>query len=251
MTDDRITALFFELFGGLPRQGPGDDASTVRALSMVPNVSAETRVLDLGCGTGAHTRVLAKHSPARIVAIDNHPPFIDELKREAERVCVADRIDARVGDMKHLDVERGAFDLIWSEGSIFVVGFEEGLREWRAFLAPGGHVALTEACWIKPNPPRACAEFWEQEYPAIRDVPTRLATITTCGYDIAGHFTLPSSSWWDEYYRPLQQNIDAFRTRYPADPEAQGLADQVQREIDMWQAYAAFYSYEFFVMRGR
>ena len=36
MTDDRTTALFFELFTGLPRQGPGDAASTRRALAIIP-----------------------------------------------------------------------------------------------------------------------------------------------------------------------------------------------------------------------
>ena len=31
MTDIGNESLFFELFGDLPRQGPGDDASTLRA----------------------------------------------------------------------------------------------------------------------------------------------------------------------------------------------------------------------------
>ena len=71
MADDRTTALFFELFTGLPRQGPGDAASTLRALALVPRVGPRTRILDVGCGTGLHTRVLAQGSPARIVAVDN------------------------------------------------------------------------------------------------------------------------------------------------------------------------------------
>lgn len=36
MAQDRMTTLFFELFSGLPRQGPGDLTSTLRALAAVP-----------------------------------------------------------------------------------------------------------------------------------------------------------------------------------------------------------------------
>jgi cyclopropane fatty-acyl-phospholipid synthase-like methyltransferase len=245
-----MTVLFFEMFTGLPRQGPGDDTSTRRALSLVSTLGPTSRVLDIGCGTGAQTRTIARESRAAIVAIDNHAPYIDELKREALRLGIADRIEARVADMQQLELPPASFDLIWCEGAIYVVGFENGLRQWRRLLAPSGHLAITEVCWTTSNPPAPCTEFWEREYPAIRDVPSRLAAIADCGYEVAGHFSLPPSSWWDNYYRPLQENIDAFRERHRDDGEAQGLADSVQREIDVWHAYAEFYSYEFFVMRA-
>jgi SAM-dependent methyltransferase len=251
MADDRTTALFFELFSGLPRQGPGDAASTLRALALVPGVGARTRVLDVGCGTGLHTRVLAEGSPARIVAVDDHPPFVEELSRHARALGLADRLEARVGDMRQLDFAPGSFDVVWSEGAIYIVGFEEGLRAWRPLLAPGGHVAVTEACWMRPDPPPECAAFWAEEYPAIRDVPSRLATIEACAYETVGHFALPPSSWWDDYYRPLEGNLARFRDRHRGEAEAQGLADQAQREIDVWRRYSSYYSYQFFVMRAR
>ena len=251
MTQDRMTTLFFEMFDGLPRQGPGDAASTLRALALVPGIEPETRVLDIGCGTGLQTRVLARNSPARVVAVDNHPPFVDVLNREAQRLGIADRLDARVGDMRRLDFAPGSFDLVWCEGAIYVMGFEAGLREWRRLLVPGGHMAVTEVCWTKPDPPPDCAAFWAQEYPAIRDVPARLAVIAECGYETVGHFPLPPSSWWDDYYRPLQQNVTEFRERHRDEADAQELAGQMQREIDVWHAYSEFYSYECFVMRAR
>jgi SAM-dependent methyltransferase len=249
MTDDPNTRLFFELFSNLPRQGPGDNESTRKALGLVPRVSADTCVLDIGCGTGQQTRVLAQHAPARIVAIDNHPPFVAELNRAAQALGVADRVEGRVADMHRLDFAPASFDLIWCEGAIYVIGFEAGLRAWQRLLRPGGHLAVTEACWTRPNPPPACAAFWAEQYPAIREVPALLQAIAGCGYQTVGHFALPKSAWWDDYYRPLQENVTAFRQRHPDEPDAQELADQVQREIDTWHAYSDFYGYEFFVMR--
>ena len=55
----------------------------------------------------------------------------------------------------------------------------------------------------------------------------------------------------DDYYRPLQQNVTEFRNRHREEADAQQLADDVQREVDVWHAYAEFYGYEFFVMRTR
>ena len=249
-SEDRATRLFFELFDGLPRQGPGDTTSTLRALEFVPGVGSETRVLDLGCGTGAQTLVLARSSPAHILAIDSHPPFIDLLNREIHRSGLADRVEARVADMCRLDLEDASFDLIWSEGAIYNVGVESGLRDWRRLLRPGGYVAFTEACWRKPDPPAACVAFWEREYPAIRDTAALLEAIDGCGFETMGHFPLPASAWWEDYYRPLQANVTAFRQRHKGETDAQELADSAQTEIDIWHAYAEFYGYEFFVVRA-
>ena len=248
---DRITALFFELFSGLPRQGPGTTESTRRALGFVPDVGPHTRVLDIGCGTGAPTLALAETSAARIVAVDLHPPFIDELNRKAGELGIADRLEARVADMRQLDFAHHSFDLIWCEGAIYKVGVEAGLRDWRRLLRRNGHVAFTEVCWRKAEPPAECTAYWNREYPAVFDTAALLEVIEACGYGTVGHFPLPASAWWDEYYRPLQDNVTAFRKRYRDAPDAQELADQVQEEIDMWHAYSEFYGYEFFVLRSR
>ncbi len=248
---DRITALFFELFSGLPRQGPGTTESTRRAIGLVPGIGPRTHVLDIGCGTGAPTLVLAGTSPAHIVAVDMHPPFIDELNRKAHELGITDRLEARVGDMRQLDFAAASFDLIWCEGAIYKMGVEAALRDWRRLLRRNGHVAFTEVCWRKPEPPAECAAYWKREYPAVLDPVALQGVVEACGYETVGHFPLPASAWWDDYYRPLQDNVTAFRKRYPDTPDAQELADHIQEEIDMWHAYSEFYGYEFFVLRAR
>ena len=250
MPPDRITTLFYELFSGLPRQGPGNASSTRRALGFVPDVGRRTRIIDIGCGTGAQTLVLADSSPCRIVAIDNHPPFVDTLNRSARELGIEDRLEARVADMHRLDFADGSFELIWCEGAIYNMGVEAALRDWRRLLRRNGHIAFTEVCWRKPEPPAPCVAFWKREYPAICDTPALLKAVEACGYETVTHFPLPASAWWDDYYRPLQDNVTAFWELHHDDPDARTLAEQCQEEIDTWHAYSQFYGYEFLVLRA-
>lgn len=249
MTENRSLELFFELFGDLPRQGPGDEKSTQRAFALVPPLDSASRILDLGCGSGAQTLALAAVTPAQIRAIDSHPPFIARLNDTARMLGLADRVHGRVGDMAAPDVPPGSVDLIWAEGSIYNIGFEQGLSSFLSLLKPGGHVAVTEACWLTPDPPSPCREFWSAEYPAITDVDACLEKIGACGYSVVGHFALPPASWWTDYYGPLQAAIDRFRLKYDGDGEALAVADASEREIEIWRTYCDCYGYVFFVMR--
>jgi ribosomal protein L11 methylase PrmA len=65
---------FFTLYRGLPRQGPGSDACTREALKRLPTLPASPRVVDVGCGSGRQTLVLAEALRTRILAVDLHRP---------------------------------------------------------------------------------------------------------------------------------------------------------------------------------
>ena len=108
--------------------------------------------------------------------------------------------------MSSLDFADDSFDLIRCEGTIYIVGVEAGLRDWRRLLRPDGDVALTEVCWRKPNrnPPAECAAFWNREYPAIRDNSALPEAVGACGCETVGHFPLPASAWWGSYCRPFK-----------------------------------------------
>jgi SAM-dependent methyltransferase len=251
MTDQQSAALFFELFSGLPLQGPGDADSTRRALSMVPSLNSAARILDVGCGTGAQTFDLARFTPARIVAVDLHPPFVQELNRTSADRGLADRVQAVVGDMGRLEFPPEHFDLIWSEGAIYTIGFDTGLDVLHQLLKPGGHLGVSELSWFKADPPGDCVDFFAAEYPAMRDLSANRAAGSRLGYDCVGDFCLPSLAWARNYYEPLSRNLAAFRSRHQGDAAAEAIASQCEREIDMYARYSDWYGYGFFVMRKR
>jgi SAM-dependent methyltransferase len=141
--------LFLELFSGLPRLGPGGDEHTLRVLAAVEGLPERPLVLDLGCGVGRSALVLAGRTGGRVVAVDNSAAYLDALDRAARERGLEGHIETLRADMAELPVESGVADLIWAEGSIYVLGFERGLRLWRPLLRPRGWIALTEISWLR------------------------------------------------------------------------------------------------------
>jgi len=75
--------IFYALFSGLPRCGPGSDASTRRAFSLLPPLPPNPKILDVGCGPGMQTLELARLAGGTVTAVDNHAPYLEELRRRA------------------------------------------------------------------------------------------------------------------------------------------------------------------------
>ena len=242
--------IFFEIHQGLPREGPGRNKYTRRAFRMLPRLD-KPRILDVGCGPGGPTLELAKLSQGKVMGIDVHQPYLDELTRKIERAGLSEHVKAVKCSMFEMDFPNESFDIIWAEGSIFIIGFERGLKEWRRFIKPHGYLVLHHMTWLGPHPPREIYTYWKEIYPAIKTVRENLEQIPGCGYDLIGHFTLPEDAWWIEYYGPLEMRIRELRTKYVDAPEAIRALDEEQREIDMFKKYHTWYGSVFFVMQKK
>ena len=243
--------LFFELHSDIPREGPGDDASTRQAFGLMRGLPARPRFLDIGCGPGLQALQLAKISAATITAIDTHQPFLDVLALRADQAGLAERIIIRNKSMFALDFKPGSFDVLWSEGAIYIIGFEKGLREWQPLLKKGGYLAVTELSWLKPDPPAEARAFWNENYPGMHTLEENLATLRNTSYREIGHFVLPESSWREEYYTPLEKRIQILTEKYREDEEALAFLHGSQREIDLYRKYSDWYGYVFYIMQAQ
>ena len=241
--------IFFDLHRDIPREGPGDNASTCKAFSLLTGLPPQSHILDIGCGPGMQTIELAKISAGSILAVDTHQPFLDELARRAAREGVAGKISTLNKSMLELNFEPSSFDLIWSEGAIYILGFEKGLQEWQPLLKKGGYLAVTELSWLKPDPPVEIKIFWDGNYPQMKTLEENLDILQGAGYRDAGHFVLPESSWWDDYYTPLEKKIVLLREKYRDDAEAMSLLYESQRESDLYRQYSDWYGYVFYIMQ--
>lgn len=245
----RFWEVFFDVYEALPRQGPGNRASAARALALCRDLPPSPVILDMGCGVGSQVLHLAGISPGVIVALDNHAPFVRRLARTIAEHGLSHRVRPLVCDMGRPAVARGSVDLVHSEGALYFIGVENGLRLWRELLRPRGHITFTEAVWRKADPPAELQANWAQEYPQMTGACENLAIIADCGYDVLGHFTLPDEAWWDDFYIPMEERIRFLRPKYEGDSEAIAVLDLIGREIEMHRRYSEYYAYEFFVVR--
>lgn len=249
MTTDNFWKYFHEIFEELPRQGPGTRESTERALRSIPQLTKEHRILDIGSGTGTQTFDLARSTEAHIIAVDNHPPFIATLANRSKELGFDGRITAQVGDMTDLKFSDRTFDVIWSEGSIFIIGFSHGLQSWRRLLKPGGYMVISEFCWFKDNPPKELIETHIDGCPEAQNVAARHQAITSQGFKLIDDFVLSATGWWDNYYVPLQAVLDRFRIKHSGNADALEVAAKCQQEIDLYGKYSDFYGYVFFILQ--
>lgn len=232
---------FLELYAPLPRQGPGSPDSTRRALAMLPALPEGAAVLDLGCGSGASTAVLAERTDLRITALDTRGGALEQLSAVLPGVTT---LQASMGDVPLPDA---SFDALWSEGAIYNIGFEAGLRSWRRLLRPGGVIAVTEATWKTDTPSPEAAAFW-QEYPAMQTIAENCAAVARAGYTLLGHFVLPDTDWLDHYYLPLEARIAQLAPAWHSDEQRAVLAE-ARREIAIFRRYSSEYGYVFYLMQ--
>lgn len=224
---------------------------TRKAFQMLPKLE-EPQILDVGCGSGVPTMELAKLTNGQIIALDISQPLLDRLARKIEKSGLSKRIKIVRCSMFDMDFPDESFDIIWAEGSTFIIGFERALREWRRFLKPKRFLVAHEMTWSRPDPPQEVYNYWRGlAASGIRTLTQYLEQIPACGYDVVGYFTLPEDAWWIEYYGPLENRIQELRLKYINDSKALEVIDKEQEEIDLSKKYHQWYGSAFFITQRR
>lgn len=117
-------------------------AQWTELLAKAAAVTAGSRVLDVGCGTGVFARDVARRvGPNGFVAgVDVNPGML------AVALRVAPELEWREGSAESLPYDDAMFDAVVSQfGLMFFADRVAGLREMRRVLAPGGRIAV--AVW--------------------------------------------------------------------------------------------------------
>ena len=170
------------------RQGPGSEETTLLALQLAHiDRNKSYRIADIGCGTGAQTITLAKALRGEVIAIDLFDEFLHQLEKRVQNESLCATVSTMSASMDALPFQQEDFDIIWSEGAVYNMGFQKGIAYWKKFLKKGGILAVSELSWITKDRPADLEEFWNGEYAemvsirpttGIKPLYTTIATVT-------------------------------------------------------------------------
>ncbi len=232
------------------RQGPGSSNETIKALNLTGiDKNANLKIADIGCGSGAHTIVLAQNTNGQITGVDLFPEFLDKLDNKAKELRLHNRVITLNKSMDDLPFDNDEFDIIWSEGAIYNIGFEVGIKKWKDYLKTGGYLCVSEITWITNSRPKEIEEFWNEEYPEIDTASNKIKKLEENGYSPIGYFYLTQNSWIDNYYTPMEKRLSSFLEKHNNSDMAKNIIELHKKEIASYKKYKDYYSYGFYIAK--
>jgi serine/threonine-protein kinase HipA len=242
--------VFLEMHLKLTRNAPGSNTMTRTIFESLEGLPQEPEMLFMGCGQGNDVLELLRCSNGRATAVDMMKPFLAKLEAKAEDAGISgERLRTVCSDFSALDLPDGIFDLLWSEGAIYTLGFEEGLKAWTKYLKPGGLVVVSECTWLTDTPSAEARLFWEKAYPIMGTLAENTERAQRAGFELLETRVLPEEDWWTDYYQPLIPQIAAARDTYAGDAGVQAMLDEEETEIRLYERHASDYGYVFYVLR--
>lgn len=246
--DPETLSLLVDLHINNERQGPGSLAATLQALTLTRiDRAAPLAIADIGCGTGAATLPLLTHTQAHVTAVELLPAFLESLKTKVAAAGFSERLTTVEADMQALPFRAGQFDVLWSEGAIYNMGFANGVAAWRPFLKPHGVLVVSEITWLRPDVPTPLKAYWDNEYPKVATAVEKIAILEQAGYSPLGYFPLPSECWLEHYYDPLRASFPAFLERHHHSEAAKGIVAAEETEIALYEQYQEYVSYGMYI----
>lgn len=183
---------------------------TNKAYKSLPEIE-NPRILDIGCGTGVPTVELAKISGGDVTGLDDNENSLNMLKTKIKALGLDNQVRVINDSIFTMDFPEESFDIIWAEGSVFVMGFENSIKNWRRFLKSDGFLVIHDNS---------------------KDKDKKLELIKKHGYRLIDEFELSHQVWWDEYYKPLKLLIKNFKDKHLDDQNLLTELNRDQMEID-------------------
>jgi len=198
---------------------------TRKAFGFLPKINNPC-ILDIGCGSGVQTIELANISGGHVTGLDIDETALNLLRTKIQRMGLKDRVTIIKNSIQTMDFPESSFDIIWAEGCLFVIGFENSIKNWRRFLKQNGFLVIHDE---------------------LKDKTKKLNSLPKYGYLLIAQFELLDNLWWHEYFIPLERLIHKFRIKYPNDAMLNKELNKDQIEIKKCKSNTALTS-SFFVI---
>jgi ubiquinone/menaquinone biosynthesis C-methylase UbiE len=194
------------------------------------------RVLDVGCGVGRWSRLLAARG-AQVTGIDLSPTMIEEARRRALAAGVAQRCSFHVQDLSALEVA-GEFDQVLAvtvlQHILDPMSLYSAVAAMSRHLAPGGRMILLEAA------PDAAVSRCDTSVFTARPRELYLELFRACGLRLralSGVDPAPFRTWLLPYVRELPRTLTPGLLAL-----ATGLSVPVNAVLGRWAARRSWHA---------
>ncbi|MHA2338411.1 MAG: class I SAM-dependent methyltransferase [Candidatus Hodarchaeales archaeon] len=178
---------------------------TLEAESHV-NITSETSILSIACGTGEIELYLAEKYGCNIKAIDLSERFIEKAQVKSFERKLHHLVKFRVGDGSKLNYDSNSFDLVYCSGAICEF-YYNGIREIHRVLKPKGQVIIIEVVWDSSSVPFNVREVWEGDTATILSKEENDETFQDYGFEVIFSSKYHEPEWWMNYYKDRGEGL--------------------------------------------
>ncbi|WP_329886213.1 class I SAM-dependent methyltransferase [Pseudoramibacter faecis] len=108
------------------------------------------KILDVGCGTGFISLLLAKMG-CEVIAIDNNAAMLKEAEKISESLGFSDKITFMLEDAASMDFAENTFDAVVSRHAFWLFNHPKRVyAQWYRILKSGGCILNLDANWLFP-----------------------------------------------------------------------------------------------------
>ena len=202
---------------------------TKKAYQMLPKLK-NPHILDVGCGSGVPTIELAKLSKGKITAIDTNQSLLKKLRKKIKQKGLLNQVIIKNQSIFDIDFPTESFDIIWAEGVMNIIGFENGLKNLAKLLKTNGFLVIHES---------------------IKIISNKLSKIQDYGFKLINFFELPPGTWWKEYYQPLEKLLNKLKVKYKnvTNQRDKDFINKYQTEINMIKQNPKEHNSAFYILQ--
>ena len=187
----------------------------IRLLGDYLHLTDQSHVLDVACGKGGPTAILAATYGCRVTGVEIRPEFAQEARSRAVAAGLDSLIEIETADASELQLDSEQYAAALCLGATFVCGtIAEAAAALRSAVPSRGFVAIGEPFWRQwPLP----AGIDDEGYTGLHETVTRLEQ---AGFELTG-IIASSDDDWDHYESQHWRAINEWLGEHPQHPGAE------------------------------